>query len=213
MKTTLNKIYAKRPCGSGWEKLLNSLGKIKPDDEDLELSYILESNGIRDAIWALRCFNYLDYCLFLADVAEGVLDIYEKKHNNPAPRNAINAIRLFKEGKITKSELKNTAYAAASDAAASDVDAADAAADAAYADAAADAAYADAAYAADARLKEYQKQAIDLLKVLGRSRAGRPKGSRNFIKKEENIKVLVPKSLIGKVKEFINNLLNNEKVN
>ena len=141
MKTTLNKIYAKQPCGSGWEKLLNSLGKIKPDDEDLELSHILESNGIRDAIWALRCFNYLDYCLFLADVAEGVLDIYEKKHNNPAPRNAINAIRLFKEGKITKSELKNTAATttAASDAAAY---AAYAAAYAAYA--AADAAYADA---------------------------------------------------------------------
>lgn len=35
--TTLNKIRAHSPCASGWEKLLNHLGKTKADDEPLAL--------------------------------------------------------------------------------------------------------------------------------------------------------------------------------
>lgn len=78
--------------------------------------YVLKSNGIEDAIWCLRCFNYLDYCLFLADIAESVLHIYERKYKNTAPRDAITAIREYKLGNIDKLALKNAydaAYAAA----------------------------------------------------------------------------------------------------
>jgi len=146
MKFTLNKIKERHPCESGWKTLLKSLGKSKADDEELELTYVLKSNGIEDAIWCLRCFDYLDYCLFLADVAESVLHIYERKNKSTAPRDAITAIREYKLGNIKKSDLKKAAAAAyAADA---DAYAAAAAAYAAYAyDAAA--AYAAAA-AADA---------------------------------------------------------------
>ena len=55
--TTLNRIREHKPCQHGWENLLNSLGKTKPDDEPLPLAHILESNDIADAIWALRAID------------------------------------------------------------------------------------------------------------------------------------------------------------
>jgi predicted DNA binding CopG/RHH family protein len=42
-----------------------------------------------------------------------------------------------------------------------------------------------------------------LLQVL-KTKAGRPAGSKNLIKKEKNVKILVPKSLLSRVKNFIN---------
>ncbi|MCK5609681.1 hypothetical protein KAR91_47850 [Candidatus Pacearchaeota archaeon] len=157
MKFTLNIIKEKRPCTSGWKILLKSLNKTEADNEELDLIDVLKSNGIEDAIWCLRCFKYEDYCLFLADVAESVLHIYERKNKNTAPRDAITAIREYKLGNINKAELKNAADAAAAAAAAAadaaTADAADAAAAAAAAytaDAAYTAATADAAYTADA---------------------------------------------------------------
>ena len=54
MKTTLNKIRKHEPCTSGWEKLLTYLGKTKADDEPLEITTILDSNGLDDATWCLR---------------------------------------------------------------------------------------------------------------------------------------------------------------
>ena len=55
--TTLNRIRAAHPCSTGWEKLLHHLGKTRADDEPLSLLTILESNGISDAIWALRSID------------------------------------------------------------------------------------------------------------------------------------------------------------
>ena len=158
--TTLNKIETRRHCRDGWEKLLVGLGKTEPDDDPLPLMKILELNGIEDAVWALQCFKYREYCLFLADVAESVLHIYESKYNSKAPRQAIQAIRDWHAGEIDDKALADaadSAYAAAHAAAyATHADAyaaADAAANAAdaYAYAAADAAaYAAADDAADA---------------------------------------------------------------
>ena len=54
MQTTLNKIKQHNPCTEGWAKLLSYLNKTEADDEPLELTTILESNGIEDALWALR---------------------------------------------------------------------------------------------------------------------------------------------------------------
>jgi len=156
MKTTLNEIRAKIPCSSGWSKLLTSLNKTKADDDEITFKYILESNGIEDAVWCLKVKDYKEVCLFCADVAELVLPIFEKKHpDDKRPREAIEGVRLYHSGDITIDALRNlrTAAAYAADAAA-DADAAyaaDAAADADAAYAAADAAAAadaDAAYAA-----------------------------------------------------------------
>jgi len=54
MKTTLNEIRKHDPCKPGWIKLLAHLGKTQADDEPLPILTILESNGLDDALWALR---------------------------------------------------------------------------------------------------------------------------------------------------------------
>lgn len=149
MNTTLNEIKSHDPCESGWKKLLKSLNKTCSDDEPISLKFILESNGIKDAIWALRCFDCSDHCLFLADVAESVLDVYEKNHDNPAPRNAIIAIRDYKTGGITKEKLRVAAVTAAY------------AADDASATSAAYAAATSAAYAASATTDRAAAAAAD----------------------------------------------------
>jgi len=120
MKTTLNEIKKHYPCFSGWNSLLKHLNKTESDDEPLELTTILEANGIKDTVWALRCFDYSDYCLFLADIAESVLAIYEKDNKSDAPRLAIKAIRDYKSGIIKKEQLSAAADSAYATAHASD---------------------------------------------------------------------------------------------
>ena len=118
MKTTLREIFKHDPCGQdskseGWGLLLKNLNKTKADDEPLSLIEILESNGVEDAVWALGCFEYRDCCLFLADVAESVLYIFEKKFpSDNRPRNCIQGIRDFHAGNITEEELKGLRVAA-----------------------------------------------------------------------------------------------------
>lgn len=113
MKTTLNEIFKHNPCGKdseseGWGLLLKNLGKSKPDDEPLDLMEILESNGIMDVTWALRCFEYRDYCLFLADIVESALPVFEKElPDDERPGRLIQGIRDFHKGEITKEELKD----------------------------------------------------------------------------------------------------------
>ena len=99
--TTLRKIKAHNPCGNGWKKLLKSLGKTKCDDEPLELLTILESNGLQDAIWALRTLEGCDReirllaCQFACDV----LPIFERLvPGDMRPRQAIETAALFAEG-------------------------------------------------------------------------------------------------------------------
>ena len=125
MITTLNKIRENSLCRNGWEKLLKSLDKTQADDEPLSLMYVLESNGIEDAIWCLRCFDYKEYCLFLADVAESALSIYKEKYpEDNRVDECIKAIRDYHAGDVDIEFLKAAA------------DVADAAADVADADAA-----------------------------------------------------------------------------
>jgi hypothetical protein len=51
---TLNEIRAFKPCESGWKTLLKSLNKTEADDEPIAFDRIIESNGLRDAIWCMR---------------------------------------------------------------------------------------------------------------------------------------------------------------
>jgi hypothetical protein len=108
MTTTLNKIKAHSPCVDGWNKLLNYLGKTQADDEPLSIATIIESNGIRDAVWALCAVEGKDkeIRLFAADCSESVLHIYEKRYpNDDRPRKAIQAARDYANGVIGTHEL------------------------------------------------------------------------------------------------------------
>ena len=141
MKTTLQSIKDKQPCSDGWKKLLNHLGKTSADEEPLDFSTILESNGIEDAVWCLCTLPYKDRCLFLMEVAYKVLPLFEERlPEDKRPREALEAVQKYYDGSITEEELKKAA--------------ADAAAAAAYAYAAAYAVYA-AAYAAAASAAAY----------------------------------------------------------
>jgi uncharacterized iron-regulated membrane protein len=158
MKTTLKKIKKHSACEDRYKVLLKYLGKTKADDEPLPMSVILKSNGLDDAIWALRTLRGCDkeIRLFAADCAGHVLKYYEKEHpNDKRPREAIKAARKFAKGEITSAELNaaySTAYSTAYSAAYS---AADYAAYSAAYSAAYFAAYSAAYYAAE---KAYQKR-------------------------------------------------------
>jgi len=146
--TTLNKIKQYNPCQDGWEKLLNSLSKTKSDNEPLSILTIFESNGFKDAIWALRTLKGFDreIKLLICQFACKTLDIWEELYPKDfRPRMAIEAVALFAEGLIDVGEV-NTASKAAYSAYAK----ADYAKDdyAAYANAAYNAANANAAYMA-----------------------------------------------------------------
>jgi len=106
MKITLRKIWEHYPC-------CENLGTHDADIE-VSLMQILESNGLNDAVWALRCFDYIDQCLFLADVAESVLDILEKStgYKDNSIRRCICGIHLFHDKLINEKEMTKLAFAA-----------------------------------------------------------------------------------------------------
>ena len=106
MNTTLNKIMEFSLSEPSWEKLLESLNKTKADDEPLSFKYILDVLGIRDALWCLCKLDYREQCLFLADVAESVLHIFEDKYpDDMRVRNCIDGIRKFHAGEIDYEDL------------------------------------------------------------------------------------------------------------
>jgi len=114
MKTTLTKIKQHTPCTEGWAKLLLFLNKTEADDEELLIKTILESNGVKDAIWALRAVEGCDRenRLMACDFAESVVHLA----NDDRSVNAIAVSRKYANGEATLEEL-DTARAAARDAA------------------------------------------------------------------------------------------------
>ncbi len=152
--TTLELCKENNACKSGYRKLIKSLPDNEPSDL-IPLTHIVESNGLNNAIWALRATT--EPCReFITELAlwcaEQVLDIYEKKYpDDGRVRNCLEGIRKYQRGEITKDNLiilRKAALAAATTTSAAD--AANAATAAAYAAYAAGAAYAAAACAADA---------------------------------------------------------------
>ncbi len=160
MKTTLNKIRAHSPCVPGWEKLLRSLGKTSADDEPVDIAYIIDSNGLDDALWCLRAVDGEDrkIRLFAVWCARQV----EHLNTDPRVKACNDTAEKFAYGDATSAEMA-AARAAAGDAARAAARAAawDAAWDAARAaarDAARDAARAAAGDAArDAQEKELRR--------------------------------------------------------
>jgi len=141
MKTTLNAIRAHSPCTTGWEKLLNNLGKTKADDEPLALTTILESNGLEDALWCLRTVDghEREMRLFAVECARGVQHLMTDKRS----LDALDVAERYANGLAKQAELAAARVAAGVAWAAAWA----AARDAAWA---ADAAARDAAWAADA---------------------------------------------------------------
>ena len=114
MKTTLNKIREHSPCTNGWTKLLNNLGKIKADDEPISISYILDSNGLDDALWCLRAIDgyQKEMRLYAVDCARSVQHLTTDQRSI----DAIDVAERHAHGQATDAEL-NAARAAASAAA------------------------------------------------------------------------------------------------
>ena len=159
---TLNAIRAHGPCEDGWRKLLAYLGKTGGDDEKLSMLTVLESNGVDDPLWCLRCIKGRDSAIRLlaCDFAQAVA------HFNADPRvkAAIDAARRYAVGNATVRELRD-AWAAAWAAAKAAEDAAWAAAWAA-ADAAAESAAWAAAWAAARAARAAAADAAEAATVL-----------------------------------------------
>ena len=197
----------------------DQIAKNLPDEDSLKFTE--EFDNLIDNCDASK--TYAKFCIKLLERV--------KLNVNPKHKEVLliltAAINLFKNNGTIEEFLK--AAAACTAASAGDTDYAPAyyatfAAYEAYAasaysaafDYAADSASAASHYAAKAAIHdssdcciEYKQQSIDLLQVL-KTKAGRPAGSKNLIKKEKNVKILIPKSSLSRVKKFINKLLKNQ---
>jgi hypothetical protein len=115
LKTTLGKIKSFDPCAYGWKKLCKSLGTTD-NKAEVTLLQILESNGVQDTYWALRCCDYRKYCLLLADGIKPVLHLSDCAD----VQNMSKTIRLWYYKKLTNRELaaaRDATWATAKDAA------------------------------------------------------------------------------------------------
>lgn len=110
MKTTLNAIRKHGHCANGWSKLLASLGKTGPDDDPLSILTILESNGLDDALWALRAVEGHDreIRLFAVWCARQVQHLMTDKRS----LEALDVAERFASGNATQAKLSAARYAA-----------------------------------------------------------------------------------------------------
>lgn len=152
--TTLNKIREHSPCCRGWEKLLTSLGKTKADEEPLSFKSILDSNGLDDAIWALRSIDVPEVRLFAVRCVRQIQHLL----TDECSLHALDVSEAYAVGEATKDEISAAGYAAWAAAWDAAGYAAEAAARAAARDAARDAARAAARAAAEAAARDAQQK-------------------------------------------------------
>ncbi|WP_164887550.1 hypothetical protein [Paenirhodobacter populi] len=100
LTTSLSEIYAVRPCVEGITKLRQHLGKTaadaRSDTTQFDLSVVLDSNGIDDALWVLDNVirNKRIIGLFSADCAERVHHLFAAvRPNDDRPMTAIRVAR------------------------------------------------------------------------------------------------------------------------
>jgi hypothetical protein len=132
LTTTLRLLKSKDACSDRYAHLLAALGGASADsDAPITLEFILDHNGLDDALWALRAT--IEDCSAFArtlacDFAARVLPIYEQQYpGDLRPRQCIDTARRYAHGTATRDEMD----AAARDAAWAARDAAWAARDAA----------------------------------------------------------------------------------
>lgn len=122
--TTLRLLRRYEACERGYTLLCSSLPKRYIDDAPISFRHIVESNGLDDALWALRAVPDEQHVLrdklarlFECDCAAHVLPLYEAEHSyDDRPRKAIETSRRYANGQVTTEEL-SAAWAAARDAA------------------------------------------------------------------------------------------------
>lgn len=101
LTTTLARIKAHNPCEDGLEQLLKHLGSGYPEDKEVDLLTILESNGVAHFIWAIRAVEDIWIAKRITrdlaiKFAERVLPIFEKEYpKNNKPRKAIEVAKSF----------------------------------------------------------------------------------------------------------------------
>jgi hypothetical protein len=105
MQTTLNKIKSHNPCGiqnpsdtqQGWGKLLHHLGKTEADDDALDFRTILESNGVKDTIWAMRTVDGCEHQIlgFLGECFEIALPAFREQFGSESSDAAMLAFKNY----------------------------------------------------------------------------------------------------------------------
>ena len=154
MWTTLNAIRKHGPCKDGWGKLLQYLGRTQADNDPLPILTVLESNGLDDALWALRALEGHDreirlFAVWCARQVQHLMSDYRSVE-------ALDVAERFANGEVSDVEL-----AAAREAAREAARAAAGAAARAVAGVAARAAAREAAWAvAWGAAREAQKQKL-----------------------------------------------------
>jgi hypothetical protein len=125
---TLNKIRARSPCESGWKKLLKAKAGVGMDEE-FPLADVLDSNGLDDALWCLRCLPQHDktWRLFAVWCARQVQHLITDQRS----LDALDVAERHAHGLATDEELAAARAAAVAAAVAAAWDAARAARDAA----------------------------------------------------------------------------------
>ena len=125
LATTLSAINAQRPCEAGWRKLITAIGPDYGDTTPFPLAAIAETNGIDDALWALRCvppeIARRIAIRFACDCIEHVLPIWEGHYpQDQRPRDALKMTCLYAFGsplerptRTTVHSIAKTAYVAA----------------------------------------------------------------------------------------------------
>ena len=126
LTTTLNKIQMCNPCSNGWRKLLKYLGKTVADDESLPFSVILDSNGLKDALWCCRTAPehnrvwrlYAVWCarqvqhLMTDQRSLNALDVAERHANGQATDKELSAARAAaKDAWVAGDTARETALA------------------------------------------------------------------------------------------------------
>lgn len=114
--TTLNKIREHSPCCEGWGRLLTYLGKTNADDEPLSFKSILDSNGLDDAIWALRSIDAPEVRLFAVRCVRQIQHLI----SDECSLNALDVSEMHAVGNATNEEIsaaRDAVWAEALDAA------------------------------------------------------------------------------------------------
>jgi len=120
LHTTLKHLRYHFACMPRYRKLRESLPRDHASDTPISLLHVLEFNGIKDAVWALRATIEPDGETmareFICRVTENVLPTFEGLFpDDKRPREAIEAARAYNKGTISAARL-HAKYLAARDA-------------------------------------------------------------------------------------------------
>jgi hypothetical protein len=115
MYTTLRKIRNYDPCTNGRHTLLRYLGKRHADDEPLAIVTVLESNGLDDALWALRALDGFDdkKHIFAIECARRVQHIIDRPCLMPSLIPIIDALDAAEAYAMGYASLQELAHAKA----------------------------------------------------------------------------------------------------